>query len=277
MGAAPTSRDRVVDALVEVWESTRRLLNALGDDDWARPSPLPGWTVHDVVSHIVGTEAMLLGEPTPPIYVDRTQAPHVRRDEDLDNERWVQSLRSAPPAALRRLFERRTAQRITSLRSMTDREWETASFAPVSQFSYEEVMHIRVYDCWIHEQDIRDATNRPGNETGLAVDVTLDVMNVTLGPAVAPHLVGSEKTVTYRLTSGETVVRAVHLYLGDPARVVRSLRRPAVATLTMPVGTMTRLSSGRIDPTRAGAQIRLDGDTELAAHLLESQSLLWSL
>ena len=35
-------------------------------------------------------------------------------------------------------------------------------------------MRIRVFDCWLHEQDIRDAVGRPGGEDGPAASVALD-------------------------------------------------------------------------------------------------------
>lgn len=268
------SRNRVIEALAGVWASIGELLGALEGDDWQRASPLPGWSVQDVVAHMIGTEAMLLGEPTPAIEIDRDRAPHVLRDSDVDNERWVESLRSATPVALRGLFEERTALRLVALRGMSDEDWETASFAPVSEFSYEDVMHIRVYDCWIHEQDIRDAVDRPGHEAGLAVDVTLDVIAANLGPAVSPEFLGSHKTVTLALTSEGETARTLHLHLGDSARVVRSLRKPAVATLTMPVGVITRLSAGRVDPSSVRAVIKMDGDTDFAERILNTGSLV---
>src|SRR3546814_11421351 len=46
------------------WESINDftlLLEDLGPDDWALPTDLPGWTVHDVAAHTAHLEAVLAG------------------------------------------------------------------------------------------------------------------------------------------------------------------------------------------------------------------------
>ena len=63
--ASNIPKDRTVAALGEVWASLSDLLGELSDEEWSLPTPLPGWNVQDNVSHIVGTEAMLAGEPGP--------------------------------------------------------------------------------------------------------------------------------------------------------------------------------------------------------------------
>ena len=37
------------------WDAIEAVLAGLPDDDWQTPTSLPGWTVHDVVAHIIGT------------------------------------------------------------------------------------------------------------------------------------------------------------------------------------------------------------------------------
>ena len=69
--ASNIPKDRTVAALGEVWASLSDLLGELSDEQWSLPTPLPGWSVQDNVSHIVGTEAMLAGEPGPSLEIDR--------------------------------------------------------------------------------------------------------------------------------------------------------------------------------------------------------------
>src|SRR3546814_10400418 len=48
------------------WESINDftlLMEDLGPDDWALPTDLPGWTVHDVAAHTAHLEAVLAGGP----------------------------------------------------------------------------------------------------------------------------------------------------------------------------------------------------------------------
>ncbi|MEO1057823.1 MAG: maleylpyruvate isomerase N-terminal domain-containing protein, partial [Actinomycetota bacterium] len=68
--AAPIPKDRTIAALDEVWTSIETLLSSLDDDEWATQTALPGWDVKDNVSHMIGTEQMLLGNQPPPIEID---------------------------------------------------------------------------------------------------------------------------------------------------------------------------------------------------------------
>ena len=39
--------------------------SSLAEDQWDEATCLPGWSVRDVFSHVIGTESMLAGEPAP--------------------------------------------------------------------------------------------------------------------------------------------------------------------------------------------------------------------
>ena len=95
-------RDRAVGALDDVWVRLDGLLADLDDADWARPTPLPGWRVQDVVAHVIGTESMLLGDPAPEVEV--TAADHVRNDIGRFNEAWVVSMADLAPAEVLAAF-----------------------------------------------------------------------------------------------------------------------------------------------------------------------------
>jgi uncharacterized protein (TIGR03083 family) len=59
------SQEPVVDVLDEEWAAIGQLGDDLESGEWELPSECPGWTVRDVLSHMVGTERSLLGEPSP--------------------------------------------------------------------------------------------------------------------------------------------------------------------------------------------------------------------
>ena len=159
--ASNIPKDRTVAALGEVWASLGDLLGELSDDEWRLPSPLPGWSVQDNVAHIVGTEAMLAGEPGPSVEIDRDVNAHVRNDIGAFNEQWVESLRAVPPNEVLSRFRELTGARLAALEAMTDEEWNAESFTPAGMDTYGRFMQIRVFDCWLHEQDIRDAAADP--------------------------------------------------------------------------------------------------------------------
>lgn len=271
--ASQIPKDRTIAALGAVWSSLSDLLASLPDEQWTLPSPLPGWSVQDNVSHIIGTEAMLAGEQPPVDEIDRDAAGHVRNDIGAVNERWVEGLRAASPDEVRERFATITETRMATLEAMSQEEWDAESFTPAGPDSYGRFMQIRVFDCWLHEQDIRDAVGEPGHETGVAVDVTLDEMATALGFVVGKKAGAAPgQSVTFELTHGDAVVRRFHVVVGDRAAVVPALDGPATVTLTMPVGVMTRRCAGRVPHDALVDRITVDGDAELARRTLENQA-----
>lgn len=271
--ASNIPKDRTVAALGEVWASLDELLGGLTGDQWRLASPLPGWSVQDNVSHIVGTEAMLAGEPGPDVNIDRDVNDHVRNDIGAFNEQWVESLRAVAPHEVLSKFRELTAARLAALEQMSVDEWNAESFTPAGKDTFGRFMQIRVFDCWLHEQDIRDAVGRPGHETGLAVEVVLDEMATALGFVVGKKASASAgQSVTFALTDGGAVVREVHVEVGERAAVVPALSGPATVTLTMPIGVMTRRCAGRVGPDDLLDQVVIDGDLSLASSILANQS-----
>ena len=271
--ASNIPKDRTVAALGEVWASLSDLLGELSEDEWQLPSPLPGWSVQDNVAHIVGTEAMLAGESGPDVQIDREANAHVRNDIGAFNEQWVESLRAVPPNEVLSRFRELTGMRLAALEQMSDDEWNAESFTPAGKDTYGRFMQIRVFDCWLHEQDIRDAVGRPGHESGVAVDVVLDEMATALGFVVGKKAGATAgQSVTFALTDSGAVVRELHVEVGERAAVVPALSAPATVVLTMPVGVMTRRCAGRVGPDDLLDQVVIDGDLALAAKILENQS-----
>src|SRR3954464_8694716 len=74
-----TAPDRI-GHLIDVWhaEATEvvALLRALDDDEWSRPTDLPGWDVRAVAAHLAHLESELAGNPQEQVQVP--PAPHVK-------------------------------------------------------------------------------------------------------------------------------------------------------------------------------------------------------
>jgi len=266
-------KDRTVAALGEVWASVDGLLSSLSDDEWYTQSPLEGWDVQDNVAHIIGTEEMLSGVPAPAILIDRGARLHVRNDIGEFNEQWIEAIRPMKPSMVLDRFREITGERLVALGAMSQDEWDAESFTPAGKDTYGRFMQIRVFDCWLHEQDIRDAVGRPGHEIGLAVDVTLDELTTALGFVVGKKA-GAQPgdRVTFALTDKRVVVREIHVEVVERAMVVDRLHLPATLVLTMPVGVMTRRSAGRVGPDDLLDQIVIDGDEDLAVKILQNQA-----
>jgi len=129
-------------------------------------------------------------------------------------------------------------------------------------------MQIRAFDCWMHEQDIRAALGTPGDESGMAVEVSLDEMETAMGFVVGKKAGAPEgASVTFDLT-GDTS-RRVHVLVDGRAAVVPQLPGPATATLSMPVIVFTRLAGGRADAAGLSGLVTISGDDELGRRVLD--------
>jgi uncharacterized protein (TIGR03083 family) len=254
-------KDTLVKAIVDEWSSIDELLTELPAEQWAQPTALPGWSVQDVVSHIVGAELGLTGEH-PPVTTDVRAFEHVRNDIGAVNECWVDWLRSESPEQVHARFREVTATRAQVLESMSPEEFEAPSWTPSGNDTYARYMRIRLFDCWMHEQDIRDAVGRQGNEAGPCAECSLDEITAALGYIVGKRAGAPDgSSVTFRLTG--PVDRTLHVVVEGRARVVDELPAPATSTLVLPSNLFARLCGGRAAVSDRLAEIDFEGDREL--------------
>lgn len=259
-----------VAALEEEFQAIDDLLSSLAPEEWKRPTALPMWDVQANVAHIIGTEAMLLGEPNPEIDVDVSSLPHIRNDIGAFNEIWVVALASASPEEMLDAYRRRVVARLEALRGMSAEAWAADSFTPAGPDTYGRFMRVRVMDCWMHEQDIREAVGRPGHaDGGPAVELSLDEMTAALGYVVGKRAGAPDgSSVTFDLG-----LRRVHVVVDGRAAVVPALPGGGQATVTlrMPALRFSRLAGGR-SPDTAGVEI--EGDRALGEQVLANLAFM---
>src|SRR5204862_2761938 len=53
------------DAWTHSVEAISELVTPLAEGEWNRATPRPGWSVRDVVSHVIGSDCEMLGDPRP--------------------------------------------------------------------------------------------------------------------------------------------------------------------------------------------------------------------
>jgi uncharacterized protein (TIGR03083 family) len=269
-GTGVTVAEPVVAVLTGQWRALEELLGGLAEDEWSAATCLPGWQVRDIVAHLIGTEMTLAGAEAPPCGVDVRALPHVRNDIAATNERWVLSLRAESGAAVLEKFGAVTRGRAEALAAMTPAEFAAPSWTPVGEGTYREFMQFRVFDCWLHEQDIRDAVGRPGHETGPCADAAVARIGGALGYVVGKRAgAPAGSAVTFQLTG--PIRRTIFVQVDGRARVVDCLDRTATTTLTMSSNAFVRLGAGRVGPSEPPVEI--DGDAELGRRVLESLAI----
>ncbi len=264
----PAANDRttLVAALEEVWRSLAELGEQLDPQQWDQATECPGWTVRDSYSHIIGTELMLLDRPDPTI--DVGDAPHLKNDIAKFNESSVQLRRDRPGADVLAEFVSVTNERLEALRAMSDADFDAESFTPAGQDTYGRFMQIRVFDCWIHEQDVREALDMPGHDQGAAVDVALDEHATALGFIVGKKAgAGDGQSVRLELTGPTS--RTIDVRVDGRAHVVDDLDEPTT-TVTVPTLLWFRWAAGRRPGDPDDGQVRIAGDQDLGRRVIEN-------
>jgi uncharacterized protein (TIGR03083 family) len=264
-------KERAVAALDDIWARLDALLAGLHDDDWKRPTTLPGWNVQAIAAHIIGTESMLLGKPAPDLTVLEATHPHVRNDIGKFNEAWVESLAAEPPADVLARFRDDVTQRQQMLAAMSDEEWDKVGFTPAGPDTYGRFMRIRVFDQWMHELDIRDSLGEPGGEGGPAAELALEEMAAAMGYVVGKKA-GAPPGSRVRMELTGPAARTVNVEVGERAAVVDELSGPPTLTVTMPAGVFARLGGGRADPDTLRDQVTIEGDTGLGQRLIDNMA-----
>ena len=265
MTIAIIDRDAVVDALGSQFEEIAALCAELTEDQWLTPTCLPGWTVKDNVAHMAGTERMLLGEPTPEVPVDHLE--HVRNDIARINEAWVESMRALAGAEVLAELRRATAARMEALGAMSQAQFDEPSWTPAGHATYGRFMRIRVFDCHLHEQDVREALGLPLRTEGVQLQLALDEAGTGLG-FIAGKRAALPQGTGLRIELSEPE-RVFEVDVAERATVVDSLGRSADVELRLPATTFLRLIGGRGDlgdPSTVGVEVA--GETELAERLV---------
>ncbi len=261
-----TDKDTVVETLIDLWAAIDSLVCELDDDQWAAASPCPGWTVHDLIAHIVGTERSLAGHTPPESDTDFDALAHVHNKIGVLNETWVQAFSRLSSTEMMEQFRATTAERASALRAMTAEDFAAPSWTPAGQSTYGRFMRIRVFDCWMHEQDIRDTLALPGGMDCSAADLAVDEIIASLGYIVSKLGKAPDGTsVTFDLTGVRP--RRIHVSVDGRAQVVDELPGPATVTIELPTGLFTRLCGGRVDYDLAIEKVKFVGDEPLGRQL----------
>lgn len=264
------ARDDLVAELAAVWGSLLDLTDGLTGAEWDTPTPCPGWSVRDNLSHVIGTESMLLGRESPE--VDVAGLAHVRNDIGTFNEVWVAERRGRPGAEVRAELAEVTGARLDQLKGVTQDEFDAEAWTPAGRATYGRFMQIRIFDCWTHEQDIREALRRPGHLEGPVAERSLDESSTGLGFVIGKRA-GAPAGSTIRIDVTGPTERRFDVEVREVdgkvrASLVDDAGEPD-ATVATDTATFLRLMAGRIDPERplADGRVTLAGDLDLAGRV----------
>jgi uncharacterized protein (TIGR03083 family) len=262
----------VLNGLFTVWDSIDALLAGLPEAEWRAPTPLPAWNVQGVVSHIIGTESLLDGIPAPEPDIDVKALDHVRNDVGAMNECWVRHLGTQSGDSVLQRYRAVIEGRRKVLQAMSEEDWNAETLTPAGPDSYGRFMRIRVFDCWMHEQDIRMAIGRPSSDAeleGSASRLSLDEVAATLGFVVG-KLAKAPDGSRIQFDLKGPLARSIRVNVEGRAQVVQDFfGLEPTATIRVDALQFTRLAGARpMCPARA-QDVEFAGDEDVAARIVE--------
>ena len=225
----------VGDPSVALLRQRRRLAEALAtldDEQWAAPSRCEGWTVRDVIAHLVGANqywavsmaAGLAGEPTRYLTAfDPVATPAA----------MVDGMQALTPAEVLGQFVESTDSMASAIDGIDEEAWETTAESPPGHVALHVVARHALWDSWTHERDVLLPLGMAPDEEPDEVVPCLEYA-AAIGPALlatqgstrtgALVLDASDPDVRVVVEAGETVT----VRRGDPPRGAVALQGPAV-------------------------------------------------
>lgn len=292
--AAPADVTELVAAYRQTMISFADVADGLREQDWDRPTSLPGWSARDVLAHVVHIEDYLSGsehpvggwvEPAEPVEVGTPE--HVRNAFAVWNEEGVRARDDRSPAELvaelRGLVEVRSAIMYdadldldTPVRTVRGREGP-----------FGDVTRLRIVDVWMHEQDLRDVVDRPGSLDSPGASQFMELVMDSLCHIVLHRVRPEPGTVVILESTGPVMARggvrigsdadggpvAHELFTGhttadDAEPSVDDESADRTTTISMSTYYLARRAAGRV--ATADTAYHVVGDEDLAVRVLDA-------
>ena len=266
--------DWITDALEETWARVEALLRDRNPSVYDASTPCPGWSVRDVLSHLLGIEVWLRGGVVPAF--EGPMPDHVKNSMGEFNEAFVAAHRGEPGPEVLAQFRAATAASIAALRAMSAQDWEVVGWSPEGDRPYHRFMETRVLDSWIHLQDIRDALLEPADDHGPGEEIVLNRFESSLPYVVGKKMSAPDGTLV-RVNLTGRLARSVMVAVNDgrASAVTTALEEPALE-VTTPVALFWRRCAGRIgaDAFLGASATDVRGDRELARAFAEALAIM---
>lgn len=265
-------RPAALDGLAEVWGSLLALGRSLGAHEFELPTSCPGWTVKDQFSHVIGRERALWGDAVPPA---GPWPSHVRNALGAANEAHVAARRGLPGRVVVEELAALVEDRLDALADLDEEARALAGPRPGDLVGYVDYVGPRVVEGFVHEQDVRLATSRPGGRHAHGERAALDHLEASM-PDVLGRRCGFAQGTTVRLEVLGPLGRTTQLEVleCDGARravAVPVLHAPPAAVVVLDQEAFVRRACGRLglDDVLARRTTRLEGDRGVALRVLE--------
>ncbi|MFC8407093.1 maleylpyruvate isomerase family mycothiol-dependent enzyme [Streptomyces griseoincarnatus] len=256
------------DAWSHSIEAISELVQPLPEADWNRRTPCPGWSVRDVVSHVIGLDSEMYGDPRP-IHTLPRDLFHVTNDHQRYMEMQVDVRRHHTAPEMTSELELMIIRRNRQLRNESRDPGAKVRGPLGTELTLEESMRRHAFDVWAHEQDLRTALGRPGNLDSPGALVARDVLLDEL-PRVVADLAQAPRSsaVVVDVHGPVEFLRTVRVDIQGRGTLETAPALGPAVTLTLDWETYVRLACGRVTVDSVTDRIKTEGDQDLAAAIL---------
>ncbi|ALG12189.1 maleylpyruvate isomerase family mycothiol-dependent enzyme [Kibdelosporangium phytohabitans] len=251
------------------------LLRQLTVEEWRRPTVCPGWTVHDVATHVLADHVGRLS-----MHRDGFFALQPHDGEAFPafihriNDEWVTAARRVSPPLLIDLLST-TGQQVIDLWTTVDLDapgWTVSWAGPDPAPNWLDAAR-DFTEYWTHHQQISEATQRPGPSRteflAAVLDTFMRALPHTLRDTHAPEETAVEVAISGAAGGTWTCARTNGRWALRPG----PHPRPAAA-IRLDADTAWRLCTRGITPRQAKSRATVDGDQSLADTVLTMVSII---
>jgi uncharacterized protein (TIGR03083 family) len=259
--------------MIDIWQEAATAVTDLAEqldvDQWAAMTPCPGWSVADVVAHVIDIEQLLAGSPRPEHEPDWSALPHAQGDFGRFTEIGVDHRRSRSRDEVVAELRETIAVRRNQLDAVPPGEDVIGPMG--NPTTLDRLLRMRTLDIWMHEQDIRTAAGIDGGWDTRPAWIAYQQIRAAL-PVVWSKKAGAPGGDTVRIdVTGPGVVASMAAVTGADDRGVL-IDPPSMASVVLRLSwpDLVSLAAGRVAPADPAlrARLELDGDPGLGDALL---------
>ena len=258
------------DAWTHSIEAISELVQPLVEGEWNWRTPCPGWSVRDVVSHVIGLDSEMYGDPRPIHSLPRDLF-HVTNDLQRYMEMQVDVRRHHTAPEMTSELELMIIRRNRQLRNES-RQPGTIVRGPLgAELTLEESMRGHAFNVWVHEQDLRAALGRPGNLDSPGAHIARDVLLGEL-PAVVANRAEAPRSsaVVFDVNGPIEFLRTIRVDIQGRGTLETVPALGPAASFSLDWETYVLLACGRVTPEAVADRVKAEGDPALTAAILRN-------
>jgi uncharacterized protein (TIGR03083 family) len=258
------------DAWTHSIDAISELVTPLVEGEWNRRTPCPGWSVRDVVSHVIGLDCEMLGDPRP-IHTLPRDLFHVTNDHQRYTEMQVDVRRHHTAPEMTSELEYVIIRRNRQLRNES-RDPGTKVRGPLgTELTLADSMRQHAFDVWVHEQDLRAALGRPGNLDSPGAHIARDVLLAALPDIVAVKADAPRSSaIVFDVHGPVEFLRTIRVDIQGRGTLETAPALGPAATLSLDWETYVRLACGRVTLDSVADRVKAEGDPELTSAILRN-------